>query len=810
MDRYICIHGHYYQPPREDPWLEAVGTQDSAYPYHDWNERITAECYAPNARSRVLDAASHVVRFSDNYARTSFNFGPTLLSWFQDSEPGLIDALVLADRAGQARFSGHGPALAQAYNHVIMPLANRRDKRTQVAWGLADFERRFRRRAEGMWLPETAVDLETLDILAEAGVKFTVLAPRQAGRVRQLGSHEWRDVRGQRVDTTRAYVQRLPGGRSIALFFYDGPASRAVAFEGLLHSGTDFANRLHSALRDETGRPQLVHVATDGETYGHHHRFGDMALASALDQVEARGLAQLTVYGEYLEKSPPQWEVEVIEDTSWSCEHGIERWRSACGCNAGRLPGSSQSWRGPLRSALDWLRDTVAPLYEAEGSRLFKDPWAARDEYISVVLDRSPESVSQYFAAHAARRLSPADRVRALTLLEIQRQAMLMYTSCGWFFDDVGGLETVQVLQYAGRLVHLAEGVLDPNIEQGLVSRLAAAKSNVAAHGDGARIYTDRVRPLRTGLPEAALHLASASLFDGSTDRTSYPAFAVSMAAAQKATQGEAVLSTGNFTVSSRLTSEQASYVFGAVFDGRALSAAIVPRDRQAAQSGTIAAAAEAFKAGDTGQARKLLDSVAGVHAAGFGALFTEARREILGRLMAGSLESKADVFKVLQDGERHRMEALAADGLAKPWPLQVSTDFFHDVRLRSLLSGAGLPSNSELGLAVSAARASGATLDWSGLGYLLAGVLDRLTADFISRPHDVEPVHRLLEFVRLAREHPFATDLWKQQHAAWTAVNAGRVAHPAQPIEWRRDLAAMCRLLHVRLPAGWREDGLT
>ncbi|MGH9389540.1 MAG: DUF3536 domain-containing protein, partial [Vicinamibacteria bacterium] len=342
--KYICIHGHFYQPPRENPWLEAIEPQDEAAPYHDWNERINAECYAPNTASRILDDRDRIVDIINNYGRISFDFGPTLLSWLLEKAPEVYRAVLDADRESQERFQGHGSALAQAYNHVILPLASREDKEIQVVWGIRDFEVRFGRKPEGMWLPETAVDIETLEALAARDIRFTILAPSQAARVRAAGEVAWEDVSGGRVDPTVPYVQRLPSGRSIVLFFYDGPASRAVAFERLLNRGENLARKLASIARQD-GRPRLGHIATDGETYGHHHPHGDMALAFALRAIESQALATLTNYGAFLDKAVPEHEVEILERTSWSCAHGVERWRSHCGCRTGGSPGWSQAWR---------------------------------------------------------------------------------------------------------------------------------------------------------------------------------------------------------------------------------------------------------------------------------------------------------------------------------------------------------------------------------------------------------------------------------------------------------------------------------
>ncbi|HEX9788776.1 MAG TPA: DUF3536 domain-containing protein, partial [Candidatus Binatia bacterium] len=366
----ICIHGHFYQPPRENPWLEAIELQDSAAPYHDWNERITRECYAPNAVSRLLDDQGRIVKLVNNYAKISFNFGPTLLTWMEINAPDVYAAILEADRQSREKFSGHGSAMAQVYNHVIMPLANSRDRVTQILWGIRDFEHRFKRAPEGMWLPETAVDLETLEWLVRFGIRFVVLAPHQAARVRRIGETVWREVNGAQIDPTQVYRQQLPSGRSIAIYFYDGPIARAVAFEGLLSHGERFIERLTGAFSAEPEQPQLVHVATDGESYGHHHRFGDMALAYVLEQIETRGLARLTNYGEYLAMHPPAHEVEIVEKSSWSCIHGVDRWWRDCGCNTGAHPGWNQQWRSPLRHALDWLRDQVAPRWEKKAREL--------------------------------------------------------------------------------------------------------------------------------------------------------------------------------------------------------------------------------------------------------------------------------------------------------------------------------------------------------------------------------------------------------------------------------------------------------
>lgn len=470
-ERYACIHGHFYQPPRENPWTDVIDAEPSAAPWTNWNERITDECYAPNTAAEILGPDGAVERRFDNYAAISFNVGPTLMSWMARARPAVHRAIVDSDIRSRARFGGHGGAIAQAHGHLIMPLANGRDRRTQVKWGIADFRYRFGRAPEGMWLPETAVDVPTLEAVAAEGIAFTILAPHQAARVRRQGG-AWRAA-GAGVAPGRAYRQRLPSGRDIALFFYDGVLARGVAFDGLLHDGAAFARGLEAAA-ERGDAPRLAHLATDGESYGHHHRHGEMALAWALDFLERESRVRLTTYAEFLAAHPPAWEVEVAEGTSWSCAHGVRRWSGGCDCGTGG-DGWDYGWRAPLRRALDALRDRLAGVFEAEGSRHLRDPWAARDAYIEWLLPAGADTRRAWEADHLA---AGADRRTAMALLEMQREAMRMFTSCGWFFDDPAGLETLQVLRYAARAVDLAGRVADRAPGRAFVDALGAIRSN--------------------------------------------------------------------------------------------------------------------------------------------------------------------------------------------------------------------------------------------------------------------------------------------------------------------------------------------
>ncbi len=480
---FLSVHGHFYQPPRENPWTGEIDAQESAAPYHDWNERILAESYGPNADPGPRPGGAG--RYPSNYSRMSFDFGPTLLSWLERRSPDVYAAVLEADRASRARCSGHGSAMALAYNHVILPLANARDRRTQVIWGIRDFEHRFHRSPEGLWLPETAADMETLDVLASQSIRFTVLAPHQALRHRARVETAWSDAP---IDTRRPYEVVLSGGRRLAVFFYDGPASNSVAFGGLAGGGESLARGLR-ALLSGAAPGSLASIATDGETFGHHFHGGERILAEALDAIESAGNPRLTNYAEFLSAHPPEQEAQIRDQSAWSCGHGVGRWSADCGCRTGEHPDWNQRWRAPLRDAFDWLRDRLAGIYEDKGGEIFTDPWGARDDSIEIWLDADSASRRRFLRRHARRDLGPAEEALAIDLLDMQRNAMLMYTSCGWFFDDVGGLEGRQVLLYAGRAVELGQRAGGQRLEEGLLQRLDAVRSNDPERGDARRLY---------------------------------------------------------------------------------------------------------------------------------------------------------------------------------------------------------------------------------------------------------------------------------------------------------------------------------
>ena len=495
--KYLTIHGHFYQPPRENPWIEEIEIQDSAYPHHDWNEKISWQCYNPNSASRIVDSNNLIIKISNNYKYISFNFGPTLLSWMETHDADAYNRILKADRDSMKLYNGHGCAIAQVYNHMILPLANRNDKITQVIWGLKDFQKRFKRNSEGIWLAETAVDAQTLEVLIECGVKFTILSPHQAKCIRKINENEWQDVSWGSIDPSqpyRYYVEGTNREKYIDIFFYDGSISKSVAFDNLLQDGKKFAYRLNDGYVEDRNRPQLVNIATDGESYGHHTKFGDMALSYVLKVGAAELGFEITNYANFLEMYPPQYEVDIKPVSAWSCSHGVGRWCEDCGCSTGAQPHWNQKWRKPLRQALDYLRDELINLCLTNGTKYFKDFWEARNNYIDVILDRSEESINKFFQENGKKQLSAAAKTEAIKLMEIQRFAQLMYTSCGWFFADISGIETVQILKYAARAIELASDFSKTNLEKTFLSILQKAKSNIEEFGNGKDIYNRWVK----------------------------------------------------------------------------------------------------------------------------------------------------------------------------------------------------------------------------------------------------------------------------------------------------------------------------
>jgi alpha-amylase/alpha-mannosidase (GH57 family) len=521
---FVVVHGHFYQPPRENPWIEEIELEESAYPFPNWNARITRECYTPNTCARIRDDQLRLLDIVNNFRNINFNVGPTLLSWLARNAPVTYERILAADRESLARL-GFGNAIAQAYNHVILPLANARDRKTEILWGLKDFAVRFQRQADAMWLPETAVNVEVLRDLAEHGMRYVILSPWQARRVRPLRGGAWQDVSTGNIDTTqpyRFYVEADKGKTNrkfIDIFFYNGQAAAELSFGDLLSDSGRLLDYLGASLSSDRPRLQLLNVATDGETFGHHKHFAEMGLAYALSRLCPERDWVVTNFRAYLEAQPPVQEVEIAlgpqgEGTAWSCAHGVGRWTRDCGCNTGGEPGWNQKWRTPLRQAFDFLNDKLALIFTQEGGRYLADPWSARNDYIDVILDRGEASRKAFFSRHGVSGLTAADQVQALKLLEMERHVLLMYTSCGWFFSDLAGLETLQVMKYAARALQLGQQFSQENLEAPFLAILGEAKSNKKEMGSGRDLYLNRIRPSVITFPKLVNHFSIALLND--------------------------------------------------------------------------------------------------------------------------------------------------------------------------------------------------------------------------------------------------------------------------------------------------------
>ncbi|UCE78118.1 MAG: DUF3536 domain-containing protein [Nitrospiraceae bacterium] len=766
MERYLCIHGHFYQPPRENPWLEAIEIQDSAYPYHDWNERVTAECYAPNAASRILNDEKRIIDISSNYSRLSFDFGPTLLSWLEIYAADIYRAVLEADKKSIEWRSGHGNAIAQIYNHLIMPLSNKRDKQTQVIWGIKDFEKRFQRFPEGMWLSETAVDIETLEVLAEHGIRFTLLAPHQAHRVRKLGTGKWKDVSDARVDPTMAYLCRLPSGRSITIFFYDGPISQAVAFEKLLSSGEAFADRLNTGFSDARSWSQIMNIATDGETYGHHHRFGDMALAYSLDYIEGTGMAILTNYGEYLERFPPTYEVQIIERSSWSCVHGIERWKSDCGCNTGGNPEWNQEWRAPLRDALDWLRDQLSVRYENRIKDYLNDPWSARDEYIDVILDRSRDNVMKYIKKFSKHNIENGDVVTILKLLEIQRHAMLMYTSCGWFFDDLSGIETIQVIQYAGRALQLYEDVEnDMDLEKSFLEKLAASRSNLYHDKNGADLYQKYVKPSKVDFEGVGAHYAVSSLFEDYADTESIYCYDVKKEDYQKVHAGDKSMAVGKIMVSSNITwrSEELSFAvlhLGSHDLNGGVHAFVGEEEYQTMKDEMMSS----FEAGSFSDIVRSIDAHFETHNYSLRDLFRDEQRKILNLNISSVLEEFQTTYRHMYEHNIILMNFLREACMPIPHAFFTAAEFIlnSDIQRAFREDDLDIPRIESI---VNEAKTWNIPLHSVELEFIIRQKIEMLMNDIRENPINSSKLITMQEILKLLRSIPLEINLWSVQN---------------------------------------------
>ncbi|KAA6463340.1 DUF3536 domain-containing protein [Acidobacteria bacterium AB60] len=804
--RFVCIHGHFYQPPRENPWLETVETQDSAAPYHDWNERICAECYATNGAARIVNTRNQITRIFNNYARISFNLGPTLLSWIKENAPRTYRMVLDGERRSRKNFKGHSSAMAQVYNHVIMPLANRRDKITQIRWGIADYQSHYGIPPEGMWLAETAADTETLELLAQHGIKFTVLAPHQCRRIRSLKNGEdWTLTPNASVDTTHPYLIRFDSGVSMAIFFYDGPTSRAIAFEGLLNSGDNLAGRLKAGFLDNQ-QPQLVHVATDGESYGHHHKHGEMALAYALRLLEDDKNVKLSNYGSFLAQFPPEVECQIVDNTSWSCVHGVERWRSNCGCNGGRQ-GWNQLWRAPLRKALDHLRDALLPLTEQEGAKLFKDVWQARDAYIEVVLDRTQETVDHFLREQQHHRLNDAERTRALELMEMQRHAQLMYTSCGWFFDDISGIETVQIIAYAARVLQLAQrlfGAEAARLEPEFLETMVLARSNDAKAGDGARIYKEKIGALALGLEQVAAHYAISSIFSSFAEEIELFCYHVRRLSYDIFTSGRGRLAVGRVRITSIITGEEQSFSFAVLhFGDQNITAAV--KGYAAADAASfeafMAQAGEHVVRADFPEVIRLIDRYYGHVDYSLTSLFTDEQRRIVKLILNSTLWNIESSLTTIYEDHASLLHYLSQAGLPKPPALTLAAGFAVNAGLRRALEGDPID-QALLRSFLTLAKADQVQLETVTLSYIADQRMKRAMIELQMSSGSADMLERALNLARILVELPFDLNLWQAQNIWYEILRSSGYAltslSPEDRPAWDRGFSELGRLLMI------------
>jgi len=808
MSRYLCIHGHFYQPPREHAWLESVEMQDSAYPYHDWNQRIAAECYAPNARSRILDGEGRIARLVNNYSRISFNFGPTLLRWLERHDTETYEAILAADQDSRVANGGHGSAMAQVYNHAIMPLCNRRDKQTQTLWGLHDFESRFDRPAEGIWLAETAVDTETLEVLHEQGLRFTLLSPFQAAAWREEEGGEWLDATGGTIDPGRAYTVRLPSGGSIAVFFYDGALSRAVAFERLLGSGARFVERLLEGFEGREPLPaRLVHIATDGESYGHHHRHGEMALAWALDRIEGREDVRLINYARFLELAPPSAEVRLIEPSSWSCSHGVGRWREHCGCASEMTRGFTQEWRAPLRRGLDGLRDDLNTRWEPRAEALFAEPWAARNGYIEVVLDRSAACVDRFIQRHARHELNERERIDALRLMELQRQALLMYTSCGWFFEEPSRLETVQLLQYAGRASQLAEELFDDPCDETLLRRLAQGDSNKAEKGSLRDIYHRTLARSRVEAADVALDFAAGLLFDPAPPMLTR-AFRIEQEQLRTAAAGRRRFATGRLRVVSKITAEGRAFEFGLVYSGEhELHGGLRPAGDEQSWAEQIEPAETRFREGNVEAAARTVNELFAWRKGSLERLFRDRQRQLIEYMVRTTVDQTEKVYRALHDDHAPLMRLLTDNREEAPRSLRVAAELAIDGALRRALAAEPLEP-TRLATLVADAEGGQVTLDGVGLGHAAQETLERLIERVTLDPTDGSAPAQLERAAELIETLPFAVESWRAQNRIFDLLQSSYLERKLAADEgapdarqWIGEIERLAGLLRVALP---------
>ncbi|KYG63802.1 hypothetical protein AZI86_13340 [Bdellovibrio bacteriovorus] len=806
MNKYLCLHLHFYQPPRENPWLGDIELQESAYPFHDWNERINNECYRPNGFSRILNAEGHVIDITNNYATTSFNFGPTLLSWLEEKDPDTYQKILEGDRLSLKNFNGHGSAIAQGYNHLIMPLANRRDKETQIIWGLKDFEKRFKRTAESLWLPETAVDIESLEIMADHGLKYVILAPRQARAIRSLHTNEaWKDVTGEQVDPLKPYLVRLPSGRSIAAFFYKGPISKAVAFEGLLHNGETFAHRLLQGFDHHREESQLLHIATDGETYGHHHRHGDMALSYALWYLQQGHHARITNYGEYLELHPPQDEAQIFESSSWSCEHGVQRWYRDCGCATGAHPAWNQEWRTPLRQGFDFLRDHTLASYEKFMHDRKVDPWAIRNDYIDIILNNGLGNVEaflgQWFPEH---RFADDEITKILKALEGQKYLLFSYTSCAWFFDDISGIETVQNLQYAFRAIELCESVFHLNLKEEFLKIIEQGESNIESFKNGKEVFERFAEKSQVDFFKIGVHFAVASLFKKFATANEIYNSKITLIDFKSWKSGKTHLVCGHARIRLRSTLERQQVVFAALHLGdHNISVGVKRFENADDYFSLVNEVRESFERGDFYGTVRVIDRLFPENIYSLADLVKDERLWVVDNIKEQALAETEESLDRLYEQQFPLMRYLANAHMDLPRVLLNVAEFIENRNLRQELTSDRLDI-AKIRHWLQEAEMWHSKIDWDTLALDLEKRVLQLTKEFNANP-SLSVLQSILALLELNEEFPFGmeTGLVQNWFFAWTKKLSW-------PIEKTAELNALCESIGRRLKVHIHEKTTT
>ncbi|MGB3534854.1 MAG: DUF3536 domain-containing protein [Microcoleaceae cyanobacterium] len=683
---YVSLHGHFYQPPRENPNLGIIERQPAAAPYQNWNERIHHECYRPNAYARILNSEGNIMGIINNYEFLSFNIGPTLMSWLEQYDMEVYQKILEGDRNSCQRLNGHGNAIAQVYNHIIMPLANQRDKYTQIRWGKADFKSRFGRDPKGIWLAETAIDYPTVEALINEGIRFTILAPSQAKRCRPLSSLEnndpdWVEVGGGQIDPTRPYRCYLKDetgcsdpSRYLDIFFYDGPISRDMGFNDVLSHSTHLVGRLDQAIQGDDRPAQILSVATDGETFGHHRGGTEKCLAYCFAaEFPARGWT-VSNFAHYLSLAEPTWEVELKPVTAWSCSHGVERWQDDCGCASGG--GWHQKWRRPLRDSLNWLRDQLIPIYEDYAHQFFVDPWAARDDYIQVILDRSGESLDVFFSRHQTHELTETERTDALRLLEMQRHTLLMFTSCGWFFEELSRPEGTQILRYASRAMELAGDVAGVQLESEFIRRIAAAESNVELFKTGDEVYRQLVQTAQVSLEHVAAHYAISSLYTTHPRERQVYCYNAQQQDYQMRQMGRLTLAVGQVSLVCAITREKMQYNFAVLhLGGWDFHCCIQPFSGRRTYTELKSLLFDAFKQASAAQVIRVMTDSFGERFYSLQDLFAEERQRIMGLLTQETLTRLDQLYSQVYRENYGMLMAFHRDHLPVPQELQVAAE---------------------------------------------------------------------------------------------------------------------------------------